>query len=90
MKTLSAQKLKNNEPAEWIVLLGLLGFAGSTIAREAGVPLWKVWQILGHENISLKAYRRGESPAAEYIISRTWQARKMPVKLCLNKLMLPS
>jgi len=85
---LSHAKLLADDTAEWIKLLGLLGFSGATIAHETQTRLWKVWRILAAEGISLRSYRRGESPIAQYVIQRTYQAGHLPVNLQLNRQLL--
>lgn len=72
---ISRSALERHNPSAWCCLLGLLGFSGATIARETGIPLWRVWRELKANNISLKAYRRGESPMSRYIIQHTEDCR---------------
>lgn len=65
------EKLMMDDPHEWCVLLGLLGFSAKAIAFEIGMSVGYVYAILSKRKVSLRAYRDMQSPLANYIVKQS-------------------
>ncbi len=81
------EKLMKDDPHEWCVLLGLLGFSARCIAYEVGMSVGYVYKILGRRNVSLRAYRNGESQMATYVIKQSAHVIvRNPVRLDMDSI----
>lgn len=67
------EKLMRDDPEEWCILLGLLGYAHKCIANEVGIPLSSVGYYLGKRGVKLAMYRNAESALSRAIIRNTAQ-----------------
>jgi hypothetical protein len=81
------EKLMKDNPHEWCVLLGLLGFSARAIAYEIGMSTGYVYTILSKRKVSLRAYRNMESPLANYVVKQSSQVVvRNPVRLDMDSI----